>query len=193
MLTCESDPSLRDRLHATEGTSRMQISEVPHQGSIYTVGHSNTDLDAFLHLLSGIEVVVDVRSTPFSGYARQFDTHNIKERLEAARIEYIFIEDEHVGNVLGGQPRDEDCYEHGKIAYEKVMKKSWYQEGISRLVELASIRKVAIMCSEEDPHKCHRHHLIAQSLLDEGVSVFHIRGDGTVEQAEKEAVQPTLL
>jgi len=171
----------------------MQTKETPNQGSIYTVGHSNTELGEFVNLLNGVEVVVDVRSIPFSRYSPQFNAHNIKEKLEAAGIQYIFMEDEDVGNVLGGKPRDEDCYENGKIVYEKVMNKSWYQEGISKLVELANRKKVVIMCSEEDPHKCHRHHLITQSLLEEGVTVFHIRGDRTVEKAEKEAVQPTLF
>ena len=171
----------------------MQTKETPNQGSIYTVGHSNIDSEEFLNLLNGVEVVVDVRSIPFSRYSPQFNAHNIKEKLEAAGIQYIFMEDEDVGNVLGGKPRDEDCYENGKIVYEKVMNKSWYQEGISKLVELANRKKVVIMCSEEDPHKCHRHHLITQSLLEEGMTVFHIRGDRTVEKAEKEAVQFTLF
>ena len=171
----------------------MQTKEVPNQGSIYTVGHSNIELEEFLNLLNGIEVVVDVRSTPFSKYAPQFSMHNIKEKLGTAGIEYIFMVDEDVGNVLGGEPRDDDCYENGKIVYGQVMKKSWYQEGISKLVELAGKKKAAIMCSEEDPHKCHRHHLITQSLLEKGVAVFHIRGDRTVEKAEKEAVQLTLF
>jgi len=171
----------------------METGKASYQGTIYTVGHSNIELEEFLTLLNGIEVVLDVRSVPFSRYAPQFNVHNIKGRLEAAGIQYCFIEDEDVGNVLGGEPRDEDCYEHGKIAYEKVMNKSWYQEGISKLVELARKKKVAIMCSEEDPHRCHRHHLITQSLLEEDVTVFHIRGDRTVERAEKEAVQPTLF
>jgi len=171
----------------------MQTKEALNQGSIYTVGHSNIELEELFSLLNGIEVVVDVRSTPFSKYAPQFNAHNVKEKLEAAGIQHIFMEDENIGNILGGKPRDGDCYEHGKIVYEKVMTKSWYQEGISKLVELAGEKKVAIMCSEEDPHNCHRHHLITQSLLEEGLTVFHIRGDRTVEKAEKEAVQPTLF
>jgi len=171
----------------------MQTKETPNQGSIYTVGHSNIELEEFVNLLSRIEVVVDVRSIPFSRYAPQFSKQTIKGNLEAAGIQYIFMEDEDIGNVLGGKPRDEDCYENGKIVYEKVVKKSWYQDGISKLVELANKKKVAIMCSEEDPYKCHRHHLITQSLLEEGVTVFHIKRDGTVEKAEKETVQLTLF
>lgn len=163
------------------------------QCTIYTVGHSNIELEGFLRLLDGVELVVDVRSTPFSKYAPQFGMHNIRAKLDAAGIEYIFMEDENIGNILGGQPRDDECYENGKIVYERVMERSWYQEGILRLVRLASRKNVAIMCSEEDPYKCHRHHLITQSLLNRGLTVFHIRGDRTLEKAEEETVQLTLF
>ncbi len=171
----------------------MQTAETSNSGNIYTVGHSNIELDEFIALLDGIEAVVDVRSTPFSKYAPQFGMHSIRARLRVAGIEYLYLADEYVGNMLGGQPRDDGCYENGKIVYERVMERSWYQEGITRLIGLAQRKSVAIMCSEEDPHKCHRHHLVAQTLLDRGVDVYHIRGDRSTEKAEKEAAQLTLL
>ncbi len=171
----------------------MQRGETSNPDNIYTVGHSNIDLDEFIALLNGIEVVVDVRSTPFSKYAPQFSMHNIREKMRVAGIEYVCLADEDVGNVLGGRPRDDECYDDGKIVYQRVMERVWYQEGISRLIELGQRNSVAIMCSEEDPHRCHRHHLVAQTLLDRGVAVYHIRGDRSTEKAEKEAAQLSLL
>jgi uncharacterized protein (DUF488 family) len=41
------------------------------------------------------------------------------------------------------------------------------------------------MCAEEDPKRCHRQFLIAQTLLDRGIEMQHIRGDGTLEEAER--------
>ncbi|MFU8795990.1 MAG: DUF488 family protein [Dehalococcoidia bacterium] len=171
----------------------METVKTSNPGNIYTVGHSNVELDEFIALLNGIEVVVDVRSTPFSKYAPQFGMHNIRAKLRVAGIEYLFLAVEGVGNILGGQPRDDGCYENGRIVYERVMERNWYQEGIARLVGLAQRKSVAIMCSEEDPHRCHRHHLVAQTLLDRGVAVYHIRGDKSTEKAEKEVAQLTLL
>ena len=63
---------------------------------------------------------------------------------------------------------------------------------------------VVIMCSEENPAACHRHHLIAKYLLNEyfdTVQVRHIRGDGMVYGAtsvlesviEPQAEQMTLF
>jgi uncharacterized protein (DUF488 family) len=38
-----------------------------------------------------------------------------------------------------------------------------------------------LLCSEEDPSKCHRHLLIGRVLRDRGVAVSHIRGDGCIQ------------
>lgn len=111
------------------------------------------------------------------------------------------MKDKRVGNILGGRPRDDDCYTNNtntdpKIVYENVMKKTWYREGIYALIDLAKKKKTVIMCSEEDPFKCHRHHLITQSLLRGNVAVIHIRKSGfleLVEKSKKGMVQSTLI
>ena len=61
-----------------------------------------------------------------------------------------------------------------------------FLQGISRLLELAGQQTTAILCSEEDPAHCHRHHLIALHLLaaHPEVTVKHIRGDGVVFGAQ---------
>ncbi len=152
---------------------------------IYTIGHSNIGLERFLALLKGIEILVDARSEPYSKYVQQFNSDILKEQLENAGIEYIFMKNDYVGNIIGGRPKDGDCYENGEVVYERIRKKKWYKEGISTLIELAHKKKIAIMCSEEDPYKCHRHNLIAQSLLRGGVIVYHIRSEGIIEKIEK--------
>ncbi|MEA3324003.1 MAG: DUF488 domain-containing protein [Euryarchaeota archaeon] len=174
----------------------MQQSTTLNHITIYTVGHSNVEFEKFLSLLNGINVVVDVRSVPFSKYVPQFNIGSIKARLHDGGIEYVFMKDEHVGNVLGGRPKDYACYNNGDVIYERVAGKEWYKKGISALVELANQKNVVVMCGEEDPYKCHRHHLITQSLLKEGITVIHIRGDGTqerVEKPEKKTIQLTLF
>lgn len=152
---------------------------------VYTIGHSNVEFEKFLNLLNlnEIEVLVDVRSVPFSKYVPHFNKENIKMKLEEAGIEYI-----HLGDKLGGMQKDKE----GKICYDVTEKSEEYIKGISMLIKLAGNKKTVIMCSEEDPDKCHRHHLIAQTLLRRGAVVFHIRGNGTTEKAKKESIQLTL-
>jgi len=174
----------------------MQQRKTLNHTTIYTVGHSNVEFEKFLCLLNGINVLVDVRSVPFSKYVPQFNIDSIKARLQDVGIEYVFMKDKRVGNVLGGRPKDDTCYNNGDVIYERVVGKEWYKKGISTLVELASKKNVTVMCSEEDPYKCHRHHLIAQSLLKDGITVIHIRGNGSkerVEKIEKKTIQLTLF
>ena len=62
---------------------------------IYTVGHSNMESGEFLDLLGlyGVEVLVDVRSVPYSKYASWFNRENIKKELVGAGIKYVCLGD----------------------------------------------------------------------------------------------------
>ena len=84
------------------------------------------------------------------------------------------------------------------VDYAEVASRLWYRRGIARLRQIAAEGRTAVMCSEEDPHRCHRHHLIAQTLLGHGLAVWHIRADGraeaaTVREDEPEPVQQLSL
>lgn len=163
----------------------MELNKPHSQDEIYTVGHSNIDLERFLNMLNGIEILVDARSEPYSKYVPQFNSDILKKQLEKAGIEYIFMKNDYAGNIIGGRPKDRDCYENGEVVYERIRKKKWYKEGIATLIDLAHKKKIVIMCSEEDPYKCHRHNLITQSLLRSGLIVYHIRSEGIKEKIEK--------
>jgi uncharacterized protein (DUF488 family) len=108
----------------------------------------------------------------------------ILNTLKEAGIGYRFA-----GNYLGGRPKDPTCYKAKEkpdgsadylhlVDYPTVMTKDFFQKGILRLIELAIDYRVAIMCSEEDPAHCHRHHLIGKYLAEKGATVLHIRSDG---------------
>jgi len=147
---------------------------------VFTIGHSNVAAERIVELLKqhGIEVLIDVRSVPYSRHNPQFNRDSFQHVLKAAGIEYAYA-----GQYLGGRPDDPTCYEGEQVQYKLIMDKPWYQKGIDQLIEIARGRRVALMCSEEDPLRCHRHNLIAQTLLKRGVTVLHIRGDGRLEQA----------
>lgn len=163
------------------------------QNTIYTIGHSNVLASRIIELLKryDIRVLVDVRSSPYSQYSPQFNRDNIEKSLIEAGIEYKYA-----GEYLGGRPKDPTCYKNGQIPdgkadylhlvdYPAVMTKDWFIKGLKRVLTLAQGQKVAIMCSEEDPSTCHRHHLIGKALLQKGVNVIHIRNDGNVIKAQQ--------
>jgi uncharacterized protein (DUF488 family) len=161
---------------------------------IYTIGHSNVPLSEFLTLLEKhkIDSVVDVRSRPVSKYVPHYNKGHIEYYLKTAGVGYHYIADEEIGNLLGGFPKDPECYEHDIVSYDAVRTRKWFQEGLTKLMEYAKERKIALLCAEENPYICHRHNLLTQSLLARGVNVFHIRGDGSLEKAGKDVKQTSL-
>ncbi len=152
---------------------------------IYTIGHSNHTKDKFLSLLTDarIQVLVDVRSNPNSRWATFANRDDLKEILDdAVRIHYIYL-----GDVLGGRPSDSDGYDYqsGKVDYQAIQEKEHFRRGIKRILEELTRYRTCIMCAEEDPTSCHRNLLVAESLRQTGVQVFHIRGDGRIQTDEE--------
>jgi uncharacterized protein (DUF488 family) len=152
--------------------------------TIHTIGHSNHEFADLLALLRqhGIQIVVDVRSSPYSRYVPQANRETLTRALEFADISYRWM-----GDRLGGKPE-------GIVAdYDELSASPAFQQGIADLLNLAADHSIAIMCSEGDHRQCHRHKLITPSLLDRGVHVLHIQPDGSLIDEDKEPRQLTLF
>lgn len=164
------------------GKGEVIVETRPASVEIYSIGHSSVPVGEIVKLLQGhgVAVLVDVRSVPYSQYAPQFNREAFEQVLDKAGINYAFA-----GEYLGGRPKDLTCYKADDVVdYEEVARRPWFQKGIVRLLDIASTRRTAFMCSEEDPNDCHRHKLIAKTLREMGVAVWHIRGNGRLEPAE---------
>ncbi len=159
---------------------------------IHTIGHSDHDTAAFIDLLHqhGITAVVDVRSQPYSRWAPQFNRETVAHDLDAAGMAYRFM-----GDALGGRPADPTLYDPGQERpdYRRLERTRPYQEGIDRLLELAATERVAVMCGEGDHRHCHRHLLVAQTLLARGARVLHIQPDGRTVEGQRVARQLSLF
>ena len=158
---------------------------------ILTIGHGNQEGAAFVSLLRrhGIAAVVDVRSAPYSRYVPHFSQGALRGLLDNAGVRYLWS-----GDLLGGRPNDPACYRDGivrpgNVDYGVMARQPWYQEGIMHLMAVAQGGPTAMMCSEEDPRRCHRHRLIEPSLRACGVTVLHIRADGTLESIAPEETE----
>jgi uncharacterized protein (DUF488 family) len=146
--------------------------------TIYTVGHSNHELHEFLALLRlhSITAIADVRSSPYSKFAYQFNRESLGEALATQNIAYVFL-----GNYLGARPNDPLCYRNGKIDFSRVCQTDYFQEGIERVLKGAQKFRVALMCSEKDPLQCHRTILVCRHLRSPDVVIKHIHEDGELE------------
>ena len=147
--------------------------------TIYTIGHSNHGLPEFLALLAEqrIEVLVDVRSRPYSTYTPHFAAQALQAAVAGAGYRYLFL-----GRELGGRPEGDEYYDDsGRVDYARVACSSLFRSGIERLHAGIARYRVALLCAEEDPTGCHRRRLVGRVLAEEGVAVQHIRGDTTVK------------
>ena len=161
---------------------------------IYSIGHSDHELDAFIALLRshGITTLVDVRSQPYSRWVSQFNRETLARALQEAGLTYVFM-----GDSLGGRPADPSLYDSGQSDgrpdYERVAATVNFQAGVERLIELAHDGSTAMMCSEGDHRRCHRSLLITPSLLERGARVIHVRPDGETVEAQPKPKQLSLF
>lgn len=146
--------------------------------TIYTVGHSNHTEDTFLALLKQhkINAIADVRSSPYSRFASQFNRESISELLSKAGITYVFL-----GNYLGARPNDPVCYRNGAIDFSILSQRDYFQDGLTRVRKGALRFNLAIMCSEKDPIQCHRMILVCRNLRRSDTTIKHILADGKLE------------
>jgi uncharacterized protein (DUF488 family) len=152
--------------------------------TVYTIGHSSHEPQAFVTLLRelAIELVVDVRSNPYSHYVPQANREVLASTLRAADIAYVWM-----GRQLGGKP------EGGAIDYAEIRATSAFRQGLAEVMRLADQQRTAIMCAEGDHRRCHRHKLIAPALIELGTEVVHIQPDGSLVQERAEPRQLALF
>ena len=147
--------------------------------SVLTIGHSTRGAGEFLSLLfeHGVSCVVDVRTVPRSRHNPQFNRETLPAGLGAEGIGYTHLPE------LGGlrRPRPDSPNGGWRNAsfrgYADYMLTNAFAAGLERLLDLAREGRVALMCAEAVPWRCHRS-LIADSLAARGVRVEHILGPG---------------
>jgi uncharacterized protein (DUF488 family) len=155
--------------------------------SFFTLGHSNHPIETWLALVRQheVEVVVDLRSSPYSKYAPQFDKSAMQHSLAEAGIHYLYL-----GAELGGRPANPAYYDAaGHVLYGKLCGDARFKEAIARLESGMERFRVALLCGEEDPAHCHRRLLIGRVLTERGHTMLHIRGDGRIEPDDTVAAE----
>ena len=151
--------------------------------TIFTIGHSTHEPEAFLRLLSthAIEVVADVRRYPSSRRMPWFNKAELEASLESAGIGYEHFEP------LGGRRNPQPDSPNGGWrvgqfqGYADHMAGEEFQAALDRLLALADQCRAVIMCAEAQWTRCHRR-LVSDALLTRGATVVHIDARGGLEQ-----------
>jgi uncharacterized protein (DUF488 family) len=149
----------------------------------WTIGHSTRSLAELVDLLraNGVQHLADVRTVPRSRRHPHFNREALPEPLWAAEIAYTHHP------ALGGlrRPvagaRDNAGWRNPSFrGFADYMQTPAFREAIEALVALAAGERVAVMCAEAVPWRCHRS-LIADALVVRGVEVLHILSPRSVQ------------
>jgi uncharacterized protein (DUF488 family) len=143
--------------------------------AVFTIGHSTRSIQEFIALLQAhnVEIVVDVRTVPRSRRNPQFNRETLPQSLQAAGIGY-----EHAA-ALGGfrrpiaQSKNAGWRNTSFRGYADYMQTAEFSAAIESVAERARRQRLAVMCAEAVPWRCHRS-LIADALMVRGIQVEEI-------------------
>ena len=143
--------------------------------TVCTVGHSTRSLHelAALVLAHGVTTIADVRTVPRSRRHPHFNRESLPEALRAHQLLYIHLPG------LGGlrRPRLDSpntaWHPTSFRGYADHMQTPTFERSLEALIDLAHRSRVAVMCAEAVPGRCHRS-LLADALTVRGFRVEHI-------------------
>lgn len=154
--------------------------------NIYTIGHSNYSIEGFVNMLRKyeIDVVVDIRGTPYSKYNTQYNKEALCNSLKELGFKYIYM-----GSEFAAQRDNKLIYTwEGYSDFEKVINEPSFINGVERLKKgLAKGYRIVLLGAKQDPVNCHRFALVGRELYKRGFNVKHIEDDlSTSSQLELE-------
>lgn len=155
---------------------------------VYTIGHSDRTIGAFIDLLTGQDVtqLVDIRSMTMSRANPQFNAEALVASLAERGIAYRHIaalgglrrRSFDIPQDLNGVWRNRSFHNYADYALSDA-----FREGLAELCLMAEAAATAIMCAEAVWWRCHRR-IVADNLLARGIAVFHIMENGRIVAAE---------
>ncbi|RZL29878.1 MAG: DUF488 domain-containing protein [Rubrivivax sp.] len=176
-----------DRLQPAPDAPRREITAADAPaGCAFTLGHSTRPIGDFIALLQAhrITQLLDVRTVPKSRHNPQFETGALAQSLGGAGIAYARAEG------LGGFRRTSAASPNGGWrnasfrGYADYMATPAFQASLADAMALLNHQRVAFMCAEAVPWRCHRS-LIADALF--------VRGHVACEIASATRLQPHRL
>jgi uncharacterized protein (DUF488 family) len=140
-----------------------------------TIGHSTRTLEFFIRMLKAHEVtlVVDIRTVPRSKHNPQFNKETLPDELKAAGIKYIHMPG--LGGLRHPLPDSQNTgWKNNSFrGFADYMQTEEFEDNLKTLINLAGQGRIALMCAEAVPWRCHRS-LIADALVIRDIKVEHI-------------------
>ncbi|HEY4259220.1 MAG TPA: DUF488 domain-containing protein [Schlesneria sp.] len=144
-------------------------------GAIFTLGHSTLPIERFIALLKtyGIALLADIRTMPRSRHNPQFNSDELASSLACEQVEYAHLQA--LGGLRHARPDSPNGGWRNKSfqGYADYMQTASFQDALETLIQMSRRERLAIMCAEAVPWRCHRS-LVADALNVRGVPVVEI-------------------
>ena len=169
-----SVPVIKRRINRSENKKGVTAQPLV----VLTIGHSTRTLGQFITLLEAhaVTCVVDVRTMPRSRHNPQFNKTALPGSLKKAGLRYV-----HMPGLGGLRHARRDSVNVGWRnasfrGYADYMQTPEFEENLNEVIDLAARERIALMCAEAVPWRCHRS-LIGDALLVRGIRVEDIMSE----------------
>ena len=158
------------------------------QKEIYTIGYSGfQEIGDFVDVLkkAGVNVLVDVRSSPYSSYFLPYNKDQLKQTLRTQNIYY-----RNYAREFGAQQTDRRFFSpQGYLDFGLFSVSEPFRQGYRKVEEgLRQHYVFALMCAEKDPIDCHRSIMISKNFSANGYTVLHLLpNESPISQCDIEA------
>ena len=150
------------------------------EGTIFTLGHSTLPIERFVAVLQAYAIarLADIRTIPRSRHNPQFSDTALAKGLKALHLDYVHM------RALGGlrhARRDSPntgWRNESFRGFADYMQTEEFENALAALIRMGREKRVAIMCAEAVPWRCHRS-LVADALSVRGVPVIEILSEAT--------------
>jgi len=150
------------------------------EGTIFTLGHSTLPIERFVAVLQAYAIarLADIRTIPRSRHNPQFNDTTLADSLKALHLDYVHV------RALGGlrHPRKDSpntgWRNESFRGFADYMQTEEFENALAALIRMGREKRVAIMCAEAVPWRCHRS-LVADALSVCGVPVVEILSEAS--------------
>lgn len=145
--------------------------------AIFLIGHSTRTAESFVRILEAhsVDLLVDIRTIPKSRHNPQFNKEELERTLKDHKIGYL-----HMKGLGGLRHPAKNSVNMGWRndsfrGFADYMQTPEFACSVDELVLQSKEHRVAVMCAEGNPFRCHRS-LVGDALLVRNVTPFHISG-----------------
>lgn len=150
------------------------------KGTLFTIGYSGYMINDFISELQKykINVLIDVRSDPFSQRYPDYNKPNLESILKRNGIYYRNYAVE-----FGARQEERRFYSlDGFMNFELFVQSEQFKVGERKIIDsLSQGYHIVLMCAEKDPVQCHRAIMVAPQFYRQGYEIIHLMPNGTTK------------